>query len=404
MKFSFKLALGASAILLASTVCRQAAAAPATGWLTWRGPRQNGTSLEKNLPDQIDVKNPVWMADFPGQSTPVIADGKVYVMGYVGQGAELVEGVACFDAETGKKLWDQLYPDFLSDTIYLRYASSSPTIDPETGNVCMQGSQGIFTCSSPDGKKLWERSLMELYGRLTFPNARTAPPAFDDDLVIARGITANWGAQGPGGDRFYAFDKKSGELVWSSSPGAQPKDNSFSHPVFANWKGMRVFYSATGDGSVVCVNARTGDPLWRVPLFKAGINASVLLYNGDTLISIFGTPYEPGKMVAIKIPDAIPNPMSAGPVVVLPETVTLWQNELRTSSSSPILVGDKVYLVNETGDLVSVDAKTGKKDWRIKLGIEQRNACPIFADGRLYVPLLNEPGMKSDSADEAAGG
>ncbi len=72
---------------------------------------------------------------------------------------------------------------------------------------------------------------MEEYGRLTFPNSRTASPVIDQDLVITRGITANWGKDGPGADRFYAFDKKTGELVWSSSPGDRPKDNSFSHPV-----------------------------------------------------------------------------------------------------------------------------------------------------------------------------
>jgi outer membrane protein assembly factor BamB len=71
---------------------------------------------------------------------------------------------------------------------------------------------------------------MEEFGRLTFPNARTASPIIDGDLVITRGITANWGAQGPAADRFYAFDKKTGELVWSSSPSDRPKDNSFSHP------------------------------------------------------------------------------------------------------------------------------------------------------------------------------
>ena len=39
--------------------------------------------------------------------------------------------------------------------------------------------------------------MMEEYGRLTFPNGRTASPVVDKDLVITRGITANWGGQGP---------------------------------------------------------------------------------------------------------------------------------------------------------------------------------------------------------------
>src|SRR5438874_2415057 len=90
-------------------------AAAVHGWLRWRGPKQNGSSLENFLPDRVAVKEALWRADFPGQSTPVIANGKLYVMGYLGEGADLQEGVACFDAETGKKLWQQLYNDFISD-------------------------------------------------------------------------------------------------------------------------------------------------------------------------------------------------------------------------------------------------------------------------------------------------
>ncbi|KAB2649193.1 MAG: PQQ-binding-like beta-propeller repeat protein, partial [Verrucomicrobia bacterium] len=212
-------------------------AVPVNGWLNWRGPEQIGMSRETGLPDKVDPKNPLWLADFPGQSTPVIANGKLYIMGYLGEGPDLQEGVACFDTETGKKLWQQLYNDFLSDTVYLRYATATPAIDPETGNVFAQGTQGILASFTPDGKLLWKHSLMEEFGRLTFPNARTASPLIDGDLVITRGITANWGAQGPAADRFYAFDKKTGELVWASSPGDRPKDNSFSHPQLSWHKG-----------------------------------------------------------------------------------------------------------------------------------------------------------------------
>src|SRR5579864_5228401 len=146
------------------------------GWLDWRGPLQTGVSLEKGLPDKVDAKNPLWTADFPGQSAPVIANGKLYIMGYLGEGPDLQEGVACFDAETGKMLWKQLFNDFLSDVIYLRYANSSPSIDPETGNVYMQNSSGIFAAFSADGKLLWKHSMMEEFGRMTFPNNRTASP------------------------------------------------------------------------------------------------------------------------------------------------------------------------------------------------------------------------------------
>lgn len=378
-------------------------AAPVTGWLSWRGPEQTGVSRETGLPDQVDPKNPLWLADFPGQSTPVIANGKLYIMGYLGEGADLQEGVACFDAETGQKLWQQLYNDFLSDTVYLRYATAAPAIDPETGNVFIQGTQGILAGFTPDGKLLWKKSLMEEFGRLTFPNARTASPVIEGDLVITRGITANWGAQGPAADRFYAFDKKTGELVWASSPGDRPKDNSFSHPQLAWYKGKRVFYAALGDGSVACVNARTGDPIWRVPLFRAGINATTILHNNDKLIAIFGVPYEPGQLIALKLPDVEPTNSAAGPVVLERKSLELWAAEVSTSTSSPILVGDTVYVVAEKGDLCAVDANTGAIKWKLKLGIEQRNSCPFYADGELYVPMLDDPAGKGTGEGSEAG-
>ena len=378
-----------------------ATAAPVSGWLSARGPFQNGSSLEKGLPDSVATKAALWTADFPGQSTPVIANGKLYITGYLGAGQELQEGVACFDAESGQKLWQQLYSDFLSDIIYTRYATSSPVIDPETGNVFLQGTQGMLTAFTPDGKKLWQHSLMESLGRLTFPNGRTASPAVDGDLLIVRGIMANWGAQGPAADRFYAFDKKTGELVWASTPGDRPKDNSYSSPYFMFHGGRRVFIAANGDGSVTCANARTGEPIWRVPLFRAGINATTIVHNNDKVIAVFGTPYEPGQMVAMKLPSIVPSSPTNAPVVIDRATVELWSNELSTSASHPILVGDRLYLVAEKGDLACVDVNTGKVLWKIKLGIEQRNASLIAADGKLYVPILDNPaGDKVESGSE----
>lgn len=398
-----KAATGTALILLVLGASPWGAGAAQTvqGWLSWRGPEQSGVSRETGLPEKVTPEDALWVVDWPGQSAPVIANGKVYSMGYFGEGADLQEGISCFDADTGKKLWHHAFNDFLSDTIYLRYATASPVIDAETGNVYMQGTQGILAGLTGDGKLLWSHSLMEKLGRLTFPNGRTATPVIDGELVITRGITANWGATGPASDRFYAFDKRTGELVWSSTPGAPPKDNSFSHPQLGWHKGLRVLYAATGDGSVVCVNARTGQPLWRVPLFRAGINATVLVHNSDKIIAIFGTPYDLGQMVAMKIPDVLPKDEASGPVVLERKDLQLWAADISSSTASPILVGDTIYAVAEKGDLFAVDANSGGVKWKLKLGIEQRNSCPLFADGKLYVPMLDDPGAKTGTDTEA---
>jgi hypothetical protein len=151
----------------------------------------------------------------------------------------------------------------------------------------------------------------------------------------------------------------------------------------------------------VCANARTGDPLWRVNLFRAGINATVLVHHNDKVIAIYGTPYELGQMVALKMPDAVPENPAAGPLVLERKQLELWADDISSSTSSPILVGDTVYAVAEKGDLCAVDANTGAIKWKLKLGIEQRNSCPLFADGKLYVPILDDPATKTVGQSDA---
>ncbi len=372
------------------------------GWLHWRGPNQNGTSEEKNLPEKVQTDQALWTADLGGMSTPVIANGKLYILGVKGEGPDLQEAIACFEAESGKQLWEHRFNDFLSDIIYTRYATANPTVDPATGNVYMQGSQGIFACFSPDGKLLWQQSMMELYGRMTFPNGRTSTPVVDKDIVFTHGITANWGANGPASDRFYAFDTRTGELVWSSTPAARPKDSSYAPPTLSWWNGQRVFYCGTGDGSVVCVNARNGKPIWRTWITQGGVNTQVLTHNNDKLIVIHGSENidnsEIGRMIALRIPKQLPAAATEEPVVFPVEELELWRNGLSAFTSSPILVGDRVYQVAETGDLCAVDAKSGKILWKKKIGIEQRNASLVHADGKLYVPMLEDPAVKGKGA------
>lgn len=379
-------------LLLATTPLTVTSQAEVRGWLNWRGPLQNGTSLEKNLPDtwQLGGANDLWNIDLPGRGTPVIANGKLYAFGYQGEGPDLQEVLVCLDAETGKKRWERRFNDFLSDIIYDRYTIGSPTVDPETGNVYVISAAGIFACFTGDGKLLWQHSMMEEFGRLTFPNGRNGSPFIEDELVIVRYITSNWGGEGPAMDRFYAFDKRTGELVWSSSPGAQPKDNSFSRPVLAWRNGQRVFYTGTGCGHVVCVNARTGRPIWRYPMSAGGVNASVVLYK-DTVIAIHADENldssEIGRMIAVKV-DAEPKPAGSG-TPMLDRSAEAWRNNLESISSSPVIVGDRIYQVVKTGALCCVDASTGRVLWQHKLAPDQLHASPLYADGKLYIPMRN---------------
>ena len=370
-------------------------------WYGWRGPNQNGTSTETYTDWSFD-ETPAWTYDLQGRGAPVVHDGQLVVMGYRGETEDLVETLTALDAATGKEKWELKFRDYISDTIYNRYAIGAPAVDPETGNIYVQTTNGRFLGVSRDGKILWEHSMMERFGRLTFPNGRTGAPIIEGNLAIMHCITSYWGKQGPARDRFYAFDKTSGDLVWVSEPGVAPKDSSFSTPIVETRYGTRVFYAGTGCGNMVCVNVLNGKPLWRYQMSYGGINSSPVIYK-DTIICPHGrenldTTNE-GRMISIKIPDSVD---AAEPQVLTKESEAWRNNDVNMFTSSPVIVGNRVYQTVKTGELHCVDADSGEILWSMKLGPDNLHASPLYVDGLLYVPIMAE-GLYIIKPGETAG-
>lgn len=381
-------------VVLLSLTLGISSAPAASGWLNWRGPDQNGVSkATQKIPDSLEIGGPNhrWSHKVRGAGTPVVADGRVYAFGFYGETTDVEETLICLDVKTGQKIWEYKFRDYLSDTTYNRYAIGAPLVDAETGNIYLESTWGQLMAFSRDGKLLWEHSMMEEYGRLTFPNGRTGSLAIDGPLVITDGITANWGADGPARNRFYAFDKRTGELAWFCTPGIEPLDSTFATPVFGDLGNQRVMYAGTGCGNIVCINVRTGEPVWRFRLSQSGVNAEVLLAGPGKLIGIHGKENvdatHHGRLVALKIPTEYP----AGPKpLVLTKEAEIWRNdEFVSFSSSPLLVNGRVYSTIATGSLLCADAATGKLIWSEKLAPDQLHASPAYADGKFYVPMHN---------------
>ena len=362
---------------------------PASGWLQWRGPTQDGTSSLNSLPTTLSVDAPTlaWQHTLAGRGTPVIAGDRLYTLGYESKGGQIAEVLVAIDTATGEREWTRRYSDFLSDIIYERYSIGSPAVDAETGHIYAMTSPGLLVAVDRSGAPLWERSMMEAFGRLTFPNGRTGAPMVVGDLVVVHGVSTSWGALGPGRDRLFAFDKATGALAWVSTPGTPPQDSSFSTPVVGTHDGRRVLYVGTGCGHVVCISAHDGQPLWRFKLSHGGINATPLVI-GDQIIGIHGKENidssHVGRMVAIA-----PGQATAvdGKPTTLGATHERWRADLVSFTSSPVHANGLIYQVTAEGNLVAVDHVTGDVLWRHKLGRAQLHASPLVAAGILYVPM-----------------
>ena len=368
-------------------------AVQAEDWYSWRGPTQDGRSAEKYT-ENVFPDAPDWTYDVSGRGAPVIANGRIFLYSYKGEGSLQAEGLTCFDEKTGKLLWEKRLPDFLSDNAYSRYAIGSPTVDVATGLIYLMSTAGELVAMDRDGKTLWQRSLMEEVGRLSFPNGRTGAPVIVGDLVIVRGITANWGGDGPARDRFYAYQKQTGDLVWASTPGVQPQDSSFSTGIIQMRDGIPVMYATTGCGHFVAINALTGKPIWRFLSAKGGINSSCILVDGKLIAAhdkenIDST--ETGGLECVRIPEAaLPPGPPDDPVPVVPKTAEAWRLPYPAETSSPVYADGMVFQVATTGVLYAADPATGAPLWEEKLGPGNLHASPTYANGLLYVPILND--------------
>jgi outer membrane protein assembly factor BamB len=366
--------------------------AAADNWADWRGPHQDGVSPDKDLPESFSLdpnaadSNLVWKVPYGGRTTPIILNGRAYIINAAGGESQdkLVtqqERVMCFDADTGKVLWEHKFNVWLTDIVADRLGWTNMVGDPETGYVYAHGTQGYLFCFDKDGKVVWQHSLTEEYGRISGYGGRLAGPAIDGDLLLISMLSASWGEDAMGADRFLAIDKKTGEVVWWSSTGARPKDTYSSSPVFATINGQRLLVSGGGDGGVHAFQVHTGKRVWDY-------------YFGDGAVNI--SPIVHGDRVYIGHGESNPDTNRQGRVLCLdagkvkdgkPELV--WKVDgIKAKFSTPILHDGRLYVADLYARLHCLDAETGKTHWRFSYG---RNGfgSPVYGDGKIYVGAVN---------------
>ncbi len=132
-------------------------------WADWRGPARDGVSAEKGLPVKWSPtgENLSWKAPYGGRSAPIVMNNRVYLQNTAGQGETEQERVICFNADTGKLLWEYRFNVFLSDVPPHRVGWASPVGDLATGNIYALGVGGSLLAFSADGKVLWEQTAFE---------------------------------------------------------------------------------------------------------------------------------------------------------------------------------------------------------------------------------------------------
>jgi len=384
-------------VLIAGTVAGMSGgsfgiqAAVSGDWPEWRGPTRDGRSDETNLPSSWAPAGEglAWRIPLGGRAAPVVFGDRIYLLTSSGDAATTRERLVAIDAESGRVLWEQHFAIYLSDVPQGRVAWASPAVDPATGIVYVFTVGAQLFALSPEGKILWDRSLPEEYGAVTTHGGRTTPPIVEGDMVILNALVLAWGDLGRPGNRYFAFDTRTGQTIWISSPQSRHLDTNFSTPIVADIpsteSGMgptRALIVGGTDGAFHALQLRTGVPLWKVDTSKRAILNSALYRDGTAYITHgeenIGTT-EMGMVAAI---DAT----GAG---ALTEDAYRWKTYgFMPTFASPVMDDQRLYTVDNGAMVGAFDLKTGKRLWTHRLGTLQKSS-PVLADGKLYVGTEN---------------
>ena len=187
MKPSLKLAA------LALSVAFTTASLHAGNWAHWRGPNFDGSSPEKNLPDDFSKTNGVkWVAELPGPSaaTPIIWNDTVFISSTDNKTKTL--RAMAFDRKTGKELWNNSITEAFAQDNNSNFASPSPTTDGKL--VWFLYGTGDLAAFDFKGNKVWSRSLEKDYGQFAYQWTYGASPTIYDKQVLIQVLNRNQSA------------------------------------------------------------------------------------------------------------------------------------------------------------------------------------------------------------------
>ena len=357
----------------------------ASDWPEWRGPSRDGRSTETGLPASWSPKgeNLAWRIPIGARSAPVAFRDRLYVLTITeGDVATTQERLVAIDAESGKVLWERRFSIYLSDVPQHRSAWASPSVDPQTGNIYVFTVGAQLFAVSPEGKILWDRSLPEDYGAVTTHGGRTTSPIVNGDNIILNTLLLAWGDLNRPGNRYMAFDKRTGQTVWISSPQVRHYDTNYSTPIVVSIDGTAAMIVGGTDGAFHALKVNTGEPIWRIDVSKRAILNSVLYRDGVVYITHGEENIGTTQMGMIAALDA----RGKGD---LKENAYKWKTfGFLPTYASPVMDDERLYTVDNGAIVGAFDLKTGAKLWDRSLGTLQKGS-PVLADNKLYVGTEN---------------
>jgi len=341
-------------------------------WPEFRGPTGQGHSTERNIPlEWSESRNVAWKTPLPGTgwSSPVVAGGKVWLTAAVKDRNGGSLRALAYDAATGHELVNtEVFRVRSVDPLNPKNTRASPTPILDGDRVYVHfGADGTAALTT-SGEIVWKTKF-----DYQSQHGDGGSPALYGDLLILN-------CDGDDEAFVVAIEKQTGKTRWKTAR-RQPSAQAYSTPLVIR-TGDRDELISVGAYRAAAYDPATGREIWRVSYpvrFPDGFSNIMRPVYGAGLLFISGG-FNIPSFIAVR-------PDGTGDVTRTHVAWTLMRGAPLTPS--PLVVGTDLYLVNDSGIALCLDARSGERYWQQRLN-GSYSASPVFADGRIY--FLSEEG------------
>jgi outer membrane protein assembly factor BamB len=337
-------------------------------WPELRGPDRNGHAAARKLPlVWSETNNVAWKTAIHdlGWSSPVVWGDQIWVTTATEDGKQLF--AVCVNSRTGEivhdvKVFDTETPEHVSNL----NSYASPTSAIEAGRVYVHyGTYGTACLDTRTGKILWTRRDLHC-------DHHEGPGA---SVMLHKNLLC-FNVDCRDVQYVIALDKATGQTVWKTNrsidytPFSPNLRKAFCTPIIIEAGGRLQLFSP-GAKAMMSYDPQSGEELWKVR------------YNGWSVVPrpLFGhgllfviTDYEKPELWAVR-------PDGRGDVT---DTHVAWKvTQEMPRTASLLLADDLLYMVNDDGAALCLEAKTGNRVWRGRLK-GKHSASPVYAAGRIY--------------------
>jgi outer membrane protein assembly factor BamB len=371
-------------------------------------PERNMVSPMKGLPTSWDIKtkkNVKWVAQLGSQSygNPVVAGGQVYV----GTNNELVrnpkEGgdrgvLMCFRESDGKFLWqhtNEKLPSGRANDWPYQGVCSSALVEGDrlyyVSNRCELVCLDTHGDGNGNAKVMWKFDMMEEVGSQPHNMSNSSPVSYGD-LIFAG--TANGQDEShvhvpsPRAPSMIAVNKQTGKLVWEvNNVGERILHGQWSSPSVGKIGDVVQVVAGEGDGWVRGYEALTGKKLWEFdlkpkdsvwPKTRNEVISTPVIWQDKVFIANGQDPEHGEGVGHLYAIDAT----KRGDIT---ESGRLWHyDKIRRSISTGAVYNGLLFYSDFSGFLHCLDENTGKPYWTHDL-LSAVWGSPMVIDGKVYI-------------------